>query len=545
MMTKTNKARHYSVALVVVAMVAAVLLGAGPARASTTFTVTNTDDGGAGSLRQAILDANSTAGEDTINFNIPGTGVKTISPQTDLPAITGDAVIIDGFSQPGSSRNTLSSGTNAKLLVQLEGSKVASRVPTSGLHISAPFSQIRGLVINRFDTGVEVAGEHVILSQNFIGTDPTGTLDRGNSGSGVSIQGFADAVGVNFSEDANLISGNDGAGVFIGSRALSTSVSHNLIGTDKTGTKALGNSRAGIEIAGSSNSFTENNTIAFNGGDGVSVKRGGDPGVEVGANVLLSNSIFSNGGIGIDLVNPGAIVPEGSSEGPTANDPGDTDAGPNELQNKPELTSAATVSGKTTIKGKLGSHPNEPYTIQLFSSPSGDEGKTFLDQKTVTTDGSGNASFTFSSTAVRVGQHMTVTATREFSLDTSEFSAPTIVKDATPPTVKSVIPAENASGVSPTANVSAAFSEAMKSSTINATTVTLRKAGSTKNTAAAVTYDAAKKKVTLNPKSGLIRGATYVATVNTGAKDLAGNALDQNKSLAGKQAKTWKFKVRN
>jgi hypothetical protein len=75
--------------------------------------------------------------------------------------------------------------------------------------------------------------------------------------------------------------------------------------------------------------------------------------------------------------------------------------------------------------------------------------------------------------------------------------------------------------------------------------VTLKKAGTTKKVAATVTYDAAKKKTTLNPRSGLIRGATYVATVNTGAKDLAGNALDQNPSLAGSQAKTWKFKVRN
>src|SRR5438552_13328016 len=65
-----------------------------------TFTVTNTNDSGAGSLRQAILDANEITGTDTITFNIPGSGVHTISPLSALPTITG-AVTIDGTTQPG------------------------------------------------------------------------------------------------------------------------------------------------------------------------------------------------------------------------------------------------------------------------------------------------------------------------------------------------------------------------------------------------------------------------------------------------------------
>jgi hypothetical protein len=46
-------------------------------------------------------------GLDTINFNIPGSGVKTIAPASPLPTIT-DAVVIDGYSQPGASANTRS-----------------------------------------------------------------------------------------------------------------------------------------------------------------------------------------------------------------------------------------------------------------------------------------------------------------------------------------------------------------------------------------------------------------------------------------------------
>ena len=58
------------------------------AAAATTFTVTNTDDSGPGSLRQAILDANATPGFDTIGFGIPGSAVHTITPATDLPTLT-------------------------------------------------------------------------------------------------------------------------------------------------------------------------------------------------------------------------------------------------------------------------------------------------------------------------------------------------------------------------------------------------------------------------------------------------------------------------
>src|SRR5262249_29821477 len=67
------------------------------------FLVTNTNDSGTGSLRQAILDANATTnlagGPDVIQFNISGSGVQTISPSSQLPTIT-DPVLIDGYTQP-------------------------------------------------------------------------------------------------------------------------------------------------------------------------------------------------------------------------------------------------------------------------------------------------------------------------------------------------------------------------------------------------------------------------------------------------------------
>ena len=79
-----------------------------------TFTVTNTNNSGVGSLRQAILDANATTGADTINFNIPATDpncdstthVCTITPSTVLPDLADD-VTIDGLTQQGFSGTLL------------------------------------------------------------------------------------------------------------------------------------------------------------------------------------------------------------------------------------------------------------------------------------------------------------------------------------------------------------------------------------------------------------------------------------------------------
>src|SRR3954470_23547699 len=93
--------------------------------AADTYTVSNTLDTGPGSLRQAILDANSHAGSDTIAFNIPGTGVRTITPATELPAITSP-VTIDGYTQPGASANTAAAGDNAVPLIQLNGTSAGA-----------------------------------------------------------------------------------------------------------------------------------------------------------------------------------------------------------------------------------------------------------------------------------------------------------------------------------------------------------------------------------------------------------------------------------
>src|SRR6476620_8609971 len=89
----------------------------------TTFTVLNTNDAGAGSLRQAILDANAhvnSGGPDRIHFGIPGTGLHTIRPAARLPDVT-DPVVIDGYTQAGASPNSLAVGNNATLTIEITG----------------------------------------------------------------------------------------------------------------------------------------------------------------------------------------------------------------------------------------------------------------------------------------------------------------------------------------------------------------------------------------------------------------------------------------
>ena len=197
----------------------------------------------------------------------------------------------------------------------------------------------------------------------------------------------------------------------------------NLVGTKKDGTSALGNGEQGVDLFNASNNFIGDgtaagaNTIAFNVQQGIRV-RAAAPGVARGDH-FSRNSIFSNGGIGIDL--EGGVE---NAAGATKNDPGDADFGPNDLQNKPVVTSAKSGRG-TTIKGNLNSNPNVLFTIQFFSSPKGEtEGKTFLGQRSVSTDGSGKAPFSFQfKKKVAAGQNVTATATKNFTGDTSEFSA--------------------------------------------------------------------------------------------------------------------------
>jgi hypothetical protein len=175
--------RRFSAALVIV-----LGLGSGMAQALT-FTVTSTSDLGTGTLRNAINSANTTPGADTIAFNISGTGVHTITPMTGLPMIT-EAVTIDGYSQPGSSANTLTNGDN-----ELNGAGAGGTA--KALVITAGNCTVRGLVINRFASSAGECSNNGgnVITGNFIGTDAIGTSALGNGFGVIFNSGSNNTVG--------------------------------------------------------------------------------------------------------------------------------------------------------------------------------------------------------------------------------------------------------------------------------------------------------------------------------------------------------------
>jgi len=434
------------VMLVATLLVAGGLLvvGASPAEAATTFTVNKTGDGddrnlsdarcdtstrngSQCTLRAAIEETNDTAGADTIEFDISG-AAQTIKPGSQLPTMT-DTVTIDGYTQQGASPNTLAEGNDAVLKVKLNGTNAGT--DADGLVIATSDSTIKGLVINRFDgDGVQIDGPSSTgnnkVEGNFIGTNDQGTIDNGNGGEGVFVFDDSNTVGGTQPEMRNVISGNDENGVFVFSDlSEGNRIEGNYIGTTADGSGDLGNDRSGVDFFGADNNAVggiasgAGNLIAHNGEDGVLVTFSDDTG-----NTVLSNSIFSNGSLGIDL----------SPNGVTANDTDDPDTGPNNLQNFPVLSSAirSNTTGITTISGTLNSTPSLDYVVQCFltdGAPASDhgEGSVLLDTEVVTTDANGDGDFLCHSSVPQIGQvpEQTVTATATDILttgDTSEFS---------------------------------------------------------------------------------------------------------------------------
>ena len=423
-----------------------------------TFTVTNSNDSGPGSLRQAILAANAAGGPDTISFAI-GSGQQTIGPVSPLPSLSTQ-ITIDGTTQPGYA---------GVPLIQLNGLVAGSG--TNGLIVSAANCSITGLIINRFGgDGIKVQGAaQCIIQGNYIGVDKTGVFGLGNHGNGINLVNASQAqiggttaasrnvisgnggagilsqlgsrnviqgnyVGINApgttrvansvrgidlesspsnmiggiaAGTGNVISGNTGAGVYIagGVGSGNNAVAGNLIGLNAAGTAALGNSAQGVYLAAGGNTVggltaPEGNVISGNGAEGVlivsnnnliehnsiGVTAAGNPlgnagsGVSVtttagpaSGNAILTNSIFDNGGLGIDL----------GGDGVTLNDPGDTDTGANGLQNTPFINSAVFAGGVTTVQGTLSSMAGWDFLLEVFASPAPDasgfgQGKTLI-----------------------------------------------------------------------------------------------------------------------------------------------------------------------
>ncbi len=616
------------------------------------FVVTNTNNHGAGSLRQAMLNANATPGTDTITFNIPGAGVKTITPLTALPDIT-DQVVVDATTQPGyagtplieidgsmanaadglvikaggstvrglsigrfgsnainvngcdgnviqgnylgvaangtsarqnnwgiqltnssnnliggttaAARNVISGNGNSAIAINsgnanvIQGNFIGTTAAGTAV-LTAPFASFAGIRIqdatsidnliggsapgagnvisgingfaifttgtgtviqgNRIGTdvngvnklpnsgGVLVSGSNILvggttaearnvisgnngdgvtitgvgsrLQGNYIGTDITGSIALGNTGSGV-VAGNGALIGGTTPAMRNIIAGNSFNNISLGSfgAAAPVTVQGNYIGTDVTGTRALGTTNVGVSISSNNNliggvvagarnvisgnitgvqigfsnvvgNVIQGNFIGLNAAgtaplgntlQGVAINGSvnniiggtqaeaankiafnGGPGVVISGsgqgNAVRGNSIFSNTGLGIDL----------GGNGVTPNDDGDADTGANNLQNFPVITGVLSSSNSTTIQGTLKSLPSTTFQLDFFSNaavdPSGNgEGATFFGTTSVNTNANGDATINAIIPAgLPAGRVITATAT-DPNGNTSEFSA--------------------------------------------------------------------------------------------------------------------------
>jgi CSLREA domain-containing protein len=442
----------------VLVVVAGLAMAAVPQALASTWMVDQADDApggvcgvtGTGSctLRAAIAAAQT---GDTIEFDIGLGGPVTIALSSDLPNLT-NSITIDGTSQTGYA------GTPLVQLARTGG--------TTGIWLTTSNATVKGLVINAgfSSSGILIQGDNNTVASSYVGVDATGAAASGSfsfaalrvQGSGNTIGGATSAAGnvvvdglsLEFSSGSgssgntvrsNLIGMNSAGLAALGSRGLlineaantvvrdnaiangiqvqntsGTSIKANRIGTTKTGTATAGGTQLapGVKLLNTSGNTVggiapgDGNIIAFNVQSGIATDTTST------VNAFRGNSIFSNGGLGIDQ----------KTDGVTANVVGDG------IRNYPVLTSATQSSGTLTVVGTLTTDPDTTEDIEFFASSSGDstgygEGETYLGSISVTSNGSGIATFSQPFTT-NVSSPSVVTATTTLQNQrTSEFSA--------------------------------------------------------------------------------------------------------------------------
>ncbi len=247
-----------------------------------TFTVTNVDDSGTGSLRQAIISSNATKGTatDVIDFEIGSGGVQTIALKSALPAVTRP-VAINATTQPG---------TGSAPRIVLDGTNAGVNV--SGIIFQTSNSSLEGVAVVNFSYyGVEVdGGSAITVANDWIGVTPSGgAAGNAHTGMVLSIATHGDTI------NDNVVSNNGGNGLYIDGDANHNTVTGNLIGTSPSGTAALGNAADGIlitsgavsNVIGGTTAATRN-VISANGTYGVHIMDASN------GNVVEGNLIGTN-----------------------------------------------------------------------------------------------------------------------------------------------------------------------------------------------------------------------------------------------------------
>lgn len=396
--------------------------GGDTAQTGPTFTVnTAADHSDAGgcttndcSLREAIAAANALTnsdGPDQIVFGIPTGGTPhTISATSALPAVTdrvtidgADANIVDGAGAGASVSGLVfaaGSGDSRVTNLQIQNfSDYEVDLRSSGNTIGGDVPS-GNVLLGHGGVLVESGADENVIAGNNIGLAPSGAVNAG-SGSGVRIDAASgNVVGDDVSppghanlNEGNVIVGFGNGGIYLNA-ADATKATGNVVGTNRSGAAGMGNNEGVIVTGVGSNTIGPDNVIARNTTFGVDV---GSPN-----NRIVANSIHDNGGLGIH------------ADVATA---------------APTLTSATRSGTTTTVNGTFTGAPNSSFFIEFFKNgacdPSGlGEGETYLNNfATATTNGSGDASFTYTDASLVVGDRITATATSATAAaETGEFS---------------------------------------------------------------------------------------------------------------------------
>ena len=422
--------KSFALVLVVLAAIG-VIAGNAALAANETFVVNSLDDRGdavegdsacdtgvdlAGgvaecTLRAAIEEANSSNDNNAIHFDFAladqgliHAGVWTIAVDAELPRIT-EVLTIEGDTQPGFVDTPV---------VVLSG---ANTTTGHGLDLTSVLDvSVEDLAIVDFtNSGLNIdTAIRIRIANNFIGVLPDGTIAP-NGGRGIrAFQGSNDLTIEN-----NVIGANGTGGTQING-SQGAMINGNFIGVTAAG-DAIGNTGPGIEVIGITTNTnigsSSPNVISNNTGAGVAV-------IGSGKAHIVGNSIYANGGLGIDLENDGV----------TPNDVGadDADNGASGLLNHPVPVSHNFTGGTGTIDFELDTAPGT-YLVHWYENPSGadpsgfGEGEVFIGSEQVIHAGGAvthtSAPLTFASDSI-----VTATLTDEFGDGTSEFG-PTIIID--------------------------------------------------------------------------------------------------------------------
>jgi CSLREA domain-containing protein len=382
-----------------------------------------------------FLEATPTTDQDGIRLlNVPNAviGGSGAAGRNIIAGNYGDGIEVSGTAA-GTTIDGNSIGTSAIGEDAIPNANAGIRLDnTSGVSVG---STQGNLISGNSGPGVVVTGStDVTISDNLIGLDVDGDTVLGNTSYGINISGSSVLT-----IDNNTVSGNTGSGIHLSSGTAEIVLTDNRIGVGASSLVDLGNTNHGIYIDNShdnrigSTITSLGNIIAYNNSNGIFIRNTDPATYNSYGNTIIGNSIFNNGGLGIDLA-PSGVTP---------NDGNDADDGPNYLQNFITFTAKKTDTG-VQITGELNTDSARPnYRIEFFQVNNCDasgygEGRTFVDTFDLTVIGNTTAiDYEIPDTSIPANVFLTSTVTYDEGTgglkDTSEFSPCAVVQEPDSP----------------------------------------------------------------------------------------------------------------